>query len=48
VTPTMDGQQLLIVSNRGPLRFSISAEGEVTARRGGGGLVTALSALTAA
>ena len=43
----MDDQQLLIVSNRGPLRFSISPEGEVTARRGGGGLVTALSALTA-
>ena len=47
VTPSMDDQQLLIVSNRGPLRFSISADGEVTARRGGGGLVTALSALTA-
>ena len=47
MTPTMDDQQLLIVSNRGPLRFSVSSDGEVTARRGGGGLVTALSALTA-
>src|SRR5690349_25108497 len=38
---------LLIVSNRGPLRFARSADGERTSVRGGGGLVTALSALTA-
>jgi trehalose 6-phosphate synthase len=37
---------LLIVSNRGPLRFSTGADGRREARRGGGGLVTALSALT--
>jgi trehalose 6-phosphate synthase len=41
----MNDQQLLIVSNRGPLRFSVSSEGEVTAKRGGGGLVTGLSGL---
>jgi trehalose 6-phosphate synthase len=38
---------LLIVSNRGPLRFSRGADGELAAVRGGGGLVTALSALVA-
>ena len=35
------------MSNRGPLRYARSAGGERTASRGGGGLVTALSALTA-
>ena len=38
---------LLIVSNRGPLRFARGVDGERTSSRGGGGLVTALSALTA-
>jgi trehalose 6-phosphate synthase len=38
---------LLIVSNRGPLRFLTGEDGERVVRRGGGGLVTALSALTA-
>jgi trehalose 6-phosphate synthase len=38
---------LLIVSNRGPLRFLTGEDGEQVVRRGGGGLVTALSALTA-
>jgi trehalose 6-phosphate synthase len=37
---------LLIVSNRGPLRFLTGEDGERVVRRGGGGLVTALSALT--
>src|SRR5438105_13552576 len=40
-----DGPPLLIVSNRGPLRFSRDADGEIMAARGGGGLVTALSGL---
>src|SRR5947209_461109 len=39
-------QPLLIVSNRGPLRFMRGADGERVAKRGGGGLVTALSAIT--
>jgi trehalose 6-phosphate synthase len=38
---------LLIVSNRGPLRFSRGADGEIESARGGGGLVTALSGLAA-
>ncbi|MGN6380147.1 MAG: alpha,alpha-trehalose-phosphate synthase (UDP-forming) [Gaiellales bacterium] len=37
---------ILIVSNRGPVRFSRAPGGERVSTRGGGGLVTALSALT--
>jgi trehalose 6-phosphate synthase len=40
-----DQPPLLIVSNRGPLRFSRGPDGEIVASRGGGGLVTALSGL---
>jgi len=36
---------LIIVSNRGPLQFDRDENGERTVRRGGGGLVTALSGL---
>jgi trehalose 6-phosphate synthase len=36
---------LIIVSNRGPLQFERDEDGERTVRRGGGGLVTALSGL---
>jgi trehalose 6-phosphate synthase len=43
----MDEAPLLIVSNRGPMRFEPAVGAERTAKRGGGGLVTALSALTA-
>ena len=39
-------RRLVIVSNRGPIRFLRDAAGERVVRRGGGGLVTALSALT--
>lgn len=42
-----DQPPLLIVSNRGPLRFSRGPDGEIVASRGGGGLVTALSGLAA-
>jgi trehalose 6-phosphate synthase len=42
-----DERPLVIVSNRGPIRFLRDASGERVVRRGGGGLVTALSALTA-
>jgi len=41
----MADQPLLIVSNRGPCRFSRGADGQISAVRGGGGLVTALSGL---
>jgi trehalose 6-phosphate synthase len=36
---------LIIVSNRGPAQFELDESGERTVRRGGGGLVTALSGL---
>ncbi len=36
-------KQILVASNRGPVSFSRSEEGEVTANRGSGGLVTALT-----
>ena len=41
----MDSSPLIIVSNRGPLQFERDEDGERTVRRGGGGLVTALSGL---
>lgn len=41
----MDSSPLIIVSNRGPLQFERDENGERTLRRGGGGLVTALSGL---
>ena len=41
----MDSSPLIIVSNRGPLQFDLDENGERTVRRGGGGLVTALSGL---
>src|SRR4051794_15003492 len=37
-------QKLIIVSNRGPVSYTVE-HGEVQARRGGGGLVTALRSL---
>ena len=38
-------RKLIVVSNRGPVTFSSGPAGERTARRGGGGLVTALRSL---
>jgi trehalose 6-phosphate synthase len=40
-------RKLLVVSNRGPVSYARSAGGERIARRGGGGLVTALRSLVA-
>src|SRR5262245_41670410 len=37
--------QLVIVSNRGPAQFERDADGRRSVRRGGGGLVTALTGL---
>jgi trehalose 6-phosphate synthase len=42
----MEERPLVIVSNRGPIRFMQAPDGSRIAKRGGGGLVTALSALT--
>jgi trehalose 6-phosphate synthase len=41
----VDSSPLIIVSNRGPAQFEREEGGERTVRRGGGGLVTALSGL---
>jgi trehalose 6-phosphate synthase len=39
------GRRLIVVSNRGPVRYEFDHQGGVTARRGAGGLVTALRPL---
>jgi trehalose 6-phosphate synthase len=41
----MGKQQVLIASNRGPVSFSLRDDGSLTARRGGGGLVSGLSSV---
>ncbi|MFL1430859.1 MULTISPECIES: alpha,alpha-trehalose-phosphate synthase (UDP-forming) [unclassified Nocardiopsis] len=38
----MDKAQILIASNRGPVSFSITEDGELEHRRGGGGLVSGM------
>ncbi len=43
--PRVSRRPLLIVSNRGPVEYARSPEGERTSKRGGGGLVTALAGL---
>jgi trehalose 6-phosphate synthase len=40
----MGTAQLLLASNRGPVSFGLDEDGALTARRGGGGLVTGLMA----
>ena len=41
------GRKLIVVSNRGPVSFALNEDGHRVARRGGGGLVTALRSLVA-
>jgi trehalose 6-phosphate synthase len=41
----MEGSQLVIAANRGPVSFSRSRSGELESRRGGGGLVASLAPL---
>ncbi|MFB4311923.1 trehalose-6-phosphate synthase [Actinomadura sp. GTD37] len=40
--------QVLVASNRGPVSFSLSEDGALAMRRGGGGLVSGLAAVTGA
>ncbi|HEY7149912.1 MAG TPA: trehalose-6-phosphate synthase [Gaiellaceae bacterium] len=40
-------RKLIVVSNRGPVSFTLDEDGRRVARRGGGGLVTALRSLVA-
>ena len=42
----MADSQVLIASNRGPVSFSLTDEGTLSMRRGGGGLVSALAGLS--
>ena len=39
-------RRLILVSNRGPVEHQVNSDNHVQARRGTGGVVTALSALT--
>ncbi|MFR9722682.1 alpha,alpha-trehalose-phosphate synthase (UDP-forming) [Streptomyces sp. MS19] len=41
----MTTEQVLVASNRGPVSYSVADDGSLGARRGGGGLVSGLSAL---
>ncbi len=43
VSPT--GARVLVASNRGPVSYSLDESGELTSKRGGGGLVSGLSAI---
>jgi trehalose 6-phosphate synthase len=45
---TGERRRLIVVSNRGPVVHGRDAGGDLVARRGGGGLVTALDSLAAA
>ncbi|MGN9795503.1 alpha,alpha-trehalose-phosphate synthase (UDP-forming) [Streptomyces sp. OZ13] len=40
-----DAAQILVASNRGPVSYELNEDGELDARRGGGGLVSGLSAI---
>ncbi len=42
---TAAGGRVLVASNRGPLSFTRGRDGQLTARRGGGGVVSGLSAV---
>ena len=39
-------QRLILASNRGPMEYHVQPDGQIQARRGSGGVVTALSGLT--
>jgi trehalose 6-phosphate synthase len=43
----MSDAQVLVASNRGPVSFSLSDDGTLAMRRGGGGLVSALASVAA-
>ncbi|MYS16394.1 trehalose-6-phosphate synthase [Streptomyces sp. SID4982] len=39
------GAEVLVASNRGPVSYTVGPDGELSSRRGGGGLVSGLSAI---
>jgi trehalose 6-phosphate synthase len=46
VDELLGSQRLILASNRGPMEYHVQPDGELQARRGSGGVVTALSGLT--
>ncbi|MGH1551206.1 trehalose-6-phosphate synthase [Streptomyces sp. L7] len=44
-TPSPGAAQVLVASNRGPVSYEVDDDGSLHARRGGGGLVSGLSAI---
>ncbi|MFI5885380.1 trehalose-6-phosphate synthase [Streptomyces sp. NPDC051554] len=44
-SPASGAAQVLVASNRGPVSYEVGDDGSVRARRGGGGLVSGLSAI---
>lgn len=42
---TFGSAQVLVASNRGPVSYQVAEDGSLTAKRGGGGLVSGLSAI---
>ena len=44
-TQAAQGAQVLVASNRGPVSYTVDEDGSLRARRGGGGLVSGLSAI---
>ncbi|WP_328682259.1 alpha,alpha-trehalose-phosphate synthase (UDP-forming) [Streptomyces sp. NBC_00343] len=44
-TPPRGAAQVLVASNRGPVSYEVGDDGSLRARRGGGGLVSGLSAI---
>ncbi|MET7682611.1 trehalose-6-phosphate synthase [Streptomyces sp. NPDC005423] len=45
MTSTYGAAQVLVASNRGPVSYEVGDDGSLNARRGGGGLVSGLSAI---
>src|ERR1039458_32605 len=39
------GEQVLIASNRGPVSFAVGDDGQLSAQRGGGGMVSGLASV---
>lgn len=44
----LENKEIILVSNRGPVEFRLSEDGELKTKRGGGGLVTAMTAISEA
>jgi trehalose 6-phosphate synthase len=45
VEDALGGRTLIVASNRGPVTFSLEADGSFSSRKGSGGLITAVSAI---